>query len=293
MTKPKNTKKPKPKRIKQKIYTTKGKPPLKAVSSDLLIQQSETSKSIKNYNTAGINYDKKIYNKLIRNMEAQKIASQSNDPDLKIKLKNYGDSLRSDLKKSVGKKRVTIPQDVQANPIYRSQSQQQQADQQQQAASLTGDGLTVLAEMPTAVNVEDQTTVIKNLLKAKQYDSKEPKENTIGGWAVKYGLSKGQIKAIVANDKIEKLDNITKLNKAKSSSIESKPKTPSAAPMISTKAKNKIIRAKIADFPPGQKFIVSVKQRIVKSKPFKDNQISIADFDKVVNADSKKKRVVV
>ena len=34
-------------------------------------------------------------------MEAQKIASQSNDTDLKIKLKNYGDNLRSDLKKSV------------------------------------------------------------------------------------------------------------------------------------------------------------------------------------------------
>ena len=34
-------------------------------------------------------------------MEAQKIASQSNDADLKIKLKNYGDNLRKDLKKSV------------------------------------------------------------------------------------------------------------------------------------------------------------------------------------------------
>ena len=91
----------KPKRLKQKFYTAKGKEPLKAVSSDLLIQQSETSKSIKNYNTAGIDYDKRIYNKLVRNMEAQKIASQSNDADLKIKLKNYGDTLRTDLKKSV------------------------------------------------------------------------------------------------------------------------------------------------------------------------------------------------
>jgi len=91
----------KPKRLKQKFYTAKGKDPLKAVSSDLLLQQSETSKSIKNYNTAGIDYDKRIYNKLVRNMEAQKIASQSNDTDLKIKLKNYGDNLRSDLKKSV------------------------------------------------------------------------------------------------------------------------------------------------------------------------------------------------
>ena len=92
----------KSKRVKQQFFTTKGRELQKAVSSNLLLQQAETSKSIKNYNTAGINYDKRIYNKLVRNMEAQKIASRSDDAGLKLKLKNYGDALRDDLKGSIG-----------------------------------------------------------------------------------------------------------------------------------------------------------------------------------------------
>jgi hypothetical protein len=279
----------KPKRLKQKFYTAKGKEPLKAVSSDLLIQQSETSKSIKNYNTAGIDYDKRIYNKLVRNMEAQKVASQSNDADLKIKLKNYGDSLRNELKKSVGKTRVTIPQNVQATPIYRPQSHQlndnfiQPArDRQHQTESLTGDAVTVVA-----TSVEDATVIIKDLLKANQYDNKEPTKNTVNRWSKKYGLSKGQIKTIVANDKIEKLENITKLNKATSSSIESKPKP--EKPPISQQAKNKIIREKIKNIPINENIVKSVKKRMVDSKLFTENGITIEDLNKVIIARRKKK----
>ena len=291
MTKHKN-----PKRLKQKFYTAKGKDPLKAVSSDLLIQQSETSKSIKNYNTAGIEYDKRIYNKLVRNMEAQKVASQSNDADLKIKLKNYGDNLRSDLKKSIGKTRVTIPQNVQATPIYRPQSNQLNdnyiqptSDQQHQTDSLSGNGLTVLASLPPiseAVDVEHATDIIKDLLKANQYDKKEPTKNTVNRWSTKYGLSKGQIKTIIANDKIEKLKNITELNKATTASIASKPPAPKK---ISQTAKNRIIREKLENYPINTNITTSVKKRMVGTKKFKDNEISIEDLDKVINARRKKK----
>ena len=290
----------KPKRLKQKFYTAKGKEPLKAVSSDLLMQQSETSKSIKNYNTAGIDYDKRIYNKLVRNMEAQKIASQSNDEDLKIKLKNYGDNLRSDLKKSVGKTRVTIPQNVQATPIYRPQSHQLNVDngtgstvitninyiqpardQQHQADTLTGDGVTVLA-----TSVEDATSLIKDKLKANQYDKKEPTKNTVNRWSKKYGLSKGQIKTIIANDKIEKLNNITELNKATTASIAS---TPPAPKKISQIAKNRIIREKLANYPINTNITASAKKRMVGSKLFTKNGITVEDLDKVIIARRKKK----
>lgn len=279
----------KPKRLKQKFYTAKGKDPLKAVSSDLLIQQSETSRSIKNYNTAGIEYDKRIYNKLVRNMEAQKVASQSNDEDLKIKLKNYGDNLRSDLKKSVGKTRVTIPQNVQTTPIYRPQSHQlndnyiQPArDQQHQADTLTGDGVMVVA-----TSVEDATSIIKDLLKANQYDTKQPTKNTVNRWSQKYGLSKGQIKTIIANDKIEKLDNLTKLNEATTASIASKP--PAPKPPISQIAKNRIIREKLKNIPINQNITNSAKKRMVVAKNFKDNGITVEDIDKVIIARRKKK----
>lgn len=283
MTKHKN-----PKRLKQKFYTAKGKDPLKAVSSDLLIQQSETSRSIKNYNTAGIEYDKRIYNKLVRNMEAQKVASQSNDADLKIKLKNYGDALRNDLKKSVGKTRVTVPRNVQATPIYRPQSHQlnddyiQPArDQQHQIASLTGDAVTVVA-----TSVEDATSIIKDLLKANQYDKKEPTKNTVNRWSKKYGLSKGQIKDIISKDKIEKLKNITELNKATTASIASIPKPPKK---ISQTAKNKIIRERLKNIPINENITASAKKRMVGTKKFQDNGISIEDLDKVIIARRKKK----
>jgi len=193
-----------PKRLKQKFYTAKGKEPAKAVSSDLLLQQSETSKSIKNYNTSGINYDKRIYNKLVRNMEAQKVASQSNDSDLKIKLKNYGDNLRNDLKKSVGKKRVTIPQNVQDRVIYRPESRQlnddylQRArDQRHQADTLTGDGNVVLA-----TEVIDEQSLINNaerkilkLVSGRKYlGGTKPDARTKSRWAT---LHAGGDKAFV------------------------------------------------------------------------------------------------
>jgi hypothetical protein len=214
----------KPKRIKQKFYTTKGKEPLKAVSSDLLIQQSETSKSIKNYNTSGINYDKRIYNKLVRNMEAQKVASQSSDADLKIKLKNYGDNLRNDLKKSVGQKKVTIPQNVQATPIYRPQSHQlndnymQTArDQQHQVESLSGNGVMALAEQipyveTQVINVEEQQIQIMNKLKSKKYDTKPPKPSTIASWARIYKITPAQVREVVTKDSLEKMKLQTEIN---------------------------------------------------------------------------------
>ena len=75
-------KRTKPKKVKQRV----GKDPERAVSSDLLMQQASTENKIKNYDDVGIHYDRKTYNKYIQNLEAQKVASQSNDADLKIQL---------------------------------------------------------------------------------------------------------------------------------------------------------------------------------------------------------------
>ena len=323
MTKHKN-----PKRLKQKFYTAKGKDPLKAVSSDLLIQQSETSKSIKNYNTAGIEYDKRIYNKLVRNMEAQKVASQSNDADLKIKLKNYGDNLRNDLKKSVGKTRVTIPQNVQATPIYRPQSHQlnddfiQPArDRQHQTESLTGDAVTVVAEpqathIPT-VKVNNAERKILSLASNKKYQTKKPDLKTITRWAVNYargdkafvnkvlrtyyeekGTSETRTQLreeAVKQSKYKTASKQLKLNKqiraveeerkkATTASIASTPKPP-----ISQIAKNKIIRERLKNIPINENITASAKKRMVGTKKFKDNGISIEDLDKVIIARRKKK----
>lgn len=318
----------KPKRLKQKFYTAKGKDPLKAVSSDLLIQQSETSKSIKNYNTAGIEYDKRIYNKLVRNMEAQKVASQSNDADLKIKLKNYGDNLRSDLKKSVGKTRVTIPQNAQATPIYRPQSHQLNdnymqptSDQQHQVENLTGEGVTVVAEPQathiSTVEVNNAERKILSLVSNKKYQTNKPDLKTITRWAVNYargdkafvnkvlrtyyeekGTSetrtqlreeavkqskyKTASKQLKLNKQIRALEE--ERNKATTASIASKPK-----PQISTKAKNKIIRERLQNIPIKENITASAKKRMVGTKKFKDNGISIEDLDKVIIARRKKK----
>ena len=154
-------------------------------------------------------------------------------------------------------------------------------DQQHQADTQTGDAVTVLA-----VNVDDQTAVIKNLLKANQYDTKQPTKNTVNRWATKYGLSKGQIKTIIANDKIEKLNNITELNKATTASIASKPPAPKK---ISQIAKNKIIREKLENYPINANLTASTKKRMIGTKKFKDNEISIEDMDKFINARRKKK----
>lgn len=321
----------KPKRVKQKFYTAKGKDPIKAVSSDLLIQQSETSKSIKNYNTAGIEYDKRIYNKLVRNMEAQKVASQSNDADLKIKLKNYGDNLRNDLKKSVGKTRVTIPQNVQATPTYRPQSHQLNdnyiqptSDQQHQTETLTGDGVTVLAEEPQAtliptVEVNKAERKILSLVSNKKYQTKKPDLKTITRWAVNYargdkafvnkvlrtyfeekGTSETRTQLreeAVKQSKYKTASKQLKLNKqiraveeerkkATTASIASKPPAPKK---ISQIAKNKIIREKIKNIPINENLTNSAKKRMVGSKLFTKNGISIEDLDKVIIARRKKK----
>jgi len=171
----------KSKRIKQKFFTTKGRDLQKAVSSDLLLQQAETSKSIKNYNTAGINYDKRIYNKLVRNMEAQKIASQSDDDGLKLKLKNYGDALRDDLKKSVRRTQTRVirrpPQAQQLNLDYVHQE-------------LPSDQAVVIAEQ-VAEQVENIPTLevnkaerkILSLVSNKAYQTKKPDARTIARWA--------------------------------------------------------------------------------------------------------------
>lgn len=325
MTKHKN-----PKRVKQKFYTAKGKDPIKAVSSDLLIQQSETSKSIKNYNTAGIEYDKRIYNKLVRNMEAQKIASQSNDADLKIKLKNYGDNLRSDLKKSVGRSRENIPANVQQRVIYRPQSHQLNdnyiqptSDQQHQTETLTGDGVTVLAEEPQAtliptVEVNKAERKILSLVSNKKYQTKKPDLKTITRWAVKYARGdKAYVNKVlrtyyeekgtsetrtqlreeaVKQSKYKTASKQLKLNKqireveerkkATTASIASKPPAPKK---ISQIAKNKIIREKIKNIPINENLTNSVKKRMVGSKLFTKNGISIEDLDKVIIARRKKK----
>ena len=318
MTKHKN-----PKRLKQKFYTAKGKDPLKAVSSDLLIQQSETSKSIKNYNTAGIEYDKRIYNKLVRNMEAQKVASQSNDADLKIKLKNYGDNLRNDLKKSVGKTRVTIPQNVQATPTYRPQSHQLNdnyiqptSDQQHQTESLTGDGVTVLAEpqatLISTVEVNNAERKILSLVSNKKYQTKKPDSKTITRWAVNYargdkafvnkvlrtyyeekGTSETRTQLreeAVKQSKYKTASKQLKLNKQIRALEEERKKAVSTPkPQISQIAKNRIIREKIKNIPINQNITNSAKKRMVGTKKFKDNEISIEDMDKFINARRKKK----
>ena len=87
-----------PKKVKQRI----GRSLHPAVSGDLILQQFETSKTIKNYDTAGLPYNKKVYGSYVRNMEAQKVASQHGDSDLKIKLANHGKRLFKELKESEG-----------------------------------------------------------------------------------------------------------------------------------------------------------------------------------------------
>ena len=87
-----------PKKVKQRI----GRSLHPAVSGDLILQQFETSKTIKNYDTAGLPYNKKVYDSYVRNMEAQKVASQHGDSNLKIKLANHGKRLFKELKESAG-----------------------------------------------------------------------------------------------------------------------------------------------------------------------------------------------
>jgi len=87
-----------PKKAKQRI----GRSLNPAVSGDLILQQFETSKTIKNYDTAGIPYNKKVYDSYVRNMEARKVASQHGDSNLKITLANHGKRLFKELKESAG-----------------------------------------------------------------------------------------------------------------------------------------------------------------------------------------------
>ena len=89
-------KRTKPKKVKQRV----GKDPERAVSSDLLMQQASTENKIKNYDDVGIHYDRKTYNKYIQNLEAQKVASQSNDAALKIQLSHRGKQLFKQIKRS-------------------------------------------------------------------------------------------------------------------------------------------------------------------------------------------------
>lgn len=317
-----NHKKPKrvKKSIKQKYYTTKGKDPLTAVSTDLLLQQDQTSTSIKNYNTAGIAYDKRIYNKLVQNMEAQKIASQSNDADLKIKLKNYGDDLRNDLKKSAGKKIIIASQEPQERTILRREPQERtiiRRPPQDYALSariqVPGTAQNVIdpftpvglrrsspsvitqnegsSSVPVVVNATDvdhARAQILDKLKQNKYDTKRPKDSTIRTWAKTYGLSKGQVKTIVSEDYDSKLNrDIARLDgqRSRAAAVKSAPKE---MKVTSAVAKNKIIRSKLADLPPNKKLTPSVKQRLLNLKNFKDNNISMEDIDKVIKSKRKK-----
>ena len=62
-----------------------------------------------------------------------------------------------------------------------------------------------------------------------------------------------------------------------------------AKPQISQIAKNKIIREKLKNIPINENITASAKKRMVGSKKFKDNGISIEDLDKVIIARRKKK----
>ena len=87
-----------PKKVKQRI----GRSLHPAVSGDLILQQFETSKTIKNYDTAGLPHNKKVCGSYVQNMEARKVASQQGDSGLKIKLANHGKRLFKELKESAG-----------------------------------------------------------------------------------------------------------------------------------------------------------------------------------------------
>lgn len=293
----------KPKRVKQQQYfTTKGKDPLKAVSSDLLLQQAETSKSIKNYHTAGIAYDKRIYNKLVRNMEAQKIASQSDDSSLKIKLKNYGDMLRDDLKNSVGKKQVTIPQNVQEGEITRMQNAR---DQQFQADVLTGNADIALATLVPTVEVNKAERKILSLVLSKTYRTKQPDDKTISRWAKKYARGdKAFVNNVLRQYYEQKRTSETRTQLREEAVKQSKYKTAarhlklskqvreaesSSSIPISTRAKNIIIGDKLQNFPIDANITPSVKKRWLNSKVWADNNISLDDLNKYINARRKKK----
>lgn len=312
----------KSKRVKQKFFTTKGRDLQKAVSSDLLLQQAETSKSIKNYNTAGINYDKRIYNKLVRNMEAQKIASQSDDASLKLKLKNYGDALRDDLKKSVRRTQTSVirrpPQAQQLNLDY-----VQQELPSEQAVVIAEQVAEQVENIPT-LEVNKAERKILSLVSNKLYQTKKPTSKTIARWATLYAKGdKGFVNQVlrkhyedkgtsetrtklreeavkqsqyktaskqlklskkirqnkadenkqkeiqerkIINDYILMRRNTFEEERKKTEEEQKKAESSSAELKLSTTAKNKIIREKLANYPINTNIVPSVKKRIVDSK---------------------------
>ena len=309
----------KSKRVKQKFFTTKGGDLQKAVSSDLLLQQAETSKSIKNYNTAGINYDKRIYNKLVRNMEAQKIASQSDDAGLKLKLKNYGDALRDDLKKSVGGTQTSV--------IRRPQAQQLNLDYVQQ--ELPSDQAVAIATHIPTVEVNEAERKILSLVSNKLYQTKKPDARTIARWATLYARSdKGFVnqvlrkhyedkgtsetrtklreeavkqsqyktasKQLKLSKKIRQADERKKAEDERKKAEEERKKVESSSvkpKQISTILKNRIIRDAITPTIQANKNVPPSKiKQLLKKRLWKTNNITEEDVNKVIVTELKKKK---
>ena len=275
---------------KSKIKKRIGRDLDRAVSSDLLLQQAATEKTIKNYDRVGIPYDKKIYNRYIQNLEAQKIASQSQDKDLKIKLSNRGKQLFKQIKES------TIPQQhtntVAVSSVIPSQVQD------------------TISPTIQATPVDTIERKILSLVTSEAYRrGKTPTHGTITRWAKKYanndramvikildrhyaGKDTKRARKLVKQEKVNYASAKTQLEQAKlqrerEARERERDESSSSVKPLSTIKKNKILRSKV-EGRSGNPETETFKNRILKLKDVKSSGINMDDVTKFLKKYKKK-----
>ena len=282
---------------KSKIKKRIGRDLDRAVSSDLLLQQAATEKTIKNYDRVGIPYDKKIYNRYIQNLEAQKIASQSQDKDLKIKLSNRGKQLFKQIKES------TIPQQhtntVAVSSVIPSQVQD------------------TISPTIQATPVDTIERKILSLVTSEAYRcGKTPTHGTITRWAKKYanndramvikildrhyaGKDTKRARKLVKQEKVNYASAKTQLEQAKlqrerearererEARERERDESSSSVKPLSTIKKNKILRSKV-EGRSGNPETETFKNRILKLKDVKSSGINMDDVTKFLKKNKKK-----
>jgi hypothetical protein len=276
------------KKAKPKVKERIGKSLSPAVPAELILQKFETSKTIKNYNTAGVPYDKQIYNKYIRNLDAQKLASKYDSPALKVNLKYKGDVLYDKLKKSVGNPSTFTGSAVEyVEPIVQQPSTQ-----------------------PVSVPVEvvnDAERDILNILSRPKYRLKKdrPTQATINAWARRYaGGDKGLVVDILnrhyaaeqrrQTDKFINQQNVnyagvraqlaqSRLKREQDARQSSSAPPPAAQkPIASVVVKNKLIDEKLKKLDLTKPIPNSTIKRWVGQKGFKEVGITNEDINKRV-----------
>ena len=281
------------KKTKPKVKERIGKSLSPAVPAELILQKFETSKTIKNYNTAGVPYDKQIYNKYIRNLDAQKLASKYDSPALKVNLKYKGDVLYDKLKKSVGNPSTFTGSAVQyVEPIIQQSGTQP-------------------ASVPVEI-VNDAERDILNILTRPKYRLKKdrPKQATINAWARRYaGGDKGLVVDILnrhyaaeqrrQTDKFINQQNVNyagvrtqlaqsrlkreQTNREQDARQSSSVASPAAQkPIASSVVKNKLIDEKLKKLDLTKSIPNSTIKRWVDQKGFKEVGITNEDINKRV-----------